>query len=330
MRHPAIVLCAILLGMSANVVPAAANLTPTFTTIDVPGADSTEVRGINRYGLFSRFVEMVGTYHDAKGTHGFLLSGGRYTSLNVPGGTDTTALGINAWHEIVGSYTAQDGSRHGYTYRAGTYTKLDFSRCGLFIGGVVGEFDPQGIDSAGDLVGLYGGAEGFLLHNGRCTFSPFGSDLYAINTAEQAAGSVVDGNGAMHGATLFPGSSNPLETLFDIPGAFSTTATGINDQANVVGYYTTGIVIRGIRALVRAHGFIFAYGEYSAIDYPGAWQTRAFGISDGDLVGTLEIVGRYETFLGASQGFVASIPRPQIIEQSKRAHVLGKLMYVRP
>ena len=52
-----------------------------FTTIDVPGSTFTIAYGINASG------EIVGQYRDAGGvTHGFLLSGGVYTTLDVPGG----------------------------------------------------------------------------------------------------------------------------------------------------------------------------------------------------------------------------------------------------
>src|SRR5207245_2976935 len=60
-------------------------------------------------------VQLVGQYADAGGTtHGFLLSGGSYSTLDVPGSTLTRALGINASGEIVGDYLDAGGMRHGY------------------------------------------------------------------------------------------------------------------------------------------------------------------------------------------------------------------------
>ena len=53
----------------------------TYTTFDDPlasGGDGTHAAGINDTG------QIVGTYDDASGVHGFLLSGGSYTTLDAP------------------------------------------------------------------------------------------------------------------------------------------------------------------------------------------------------------------------------------------------------
>src|SRR5205814_1689757 len=49
-----------------------------FTTIDVPGSNGTDAYGINDSD------QIVGVFN-ASGTHGFLLSGGVYTAIDVPG-----------------------------------------------------------------------------------------------------------------------------------------------------------------------------------------------------------------------------------------------------
>ena len=86
-----------------------------FAPIDVPCsacpggiARRTAIGGINPGG------DIVGTYTDAVGKqHGFLLSGGQFTSIDVPGtlvGTTgtlpTVARGIGPNGEIVGQFTA--------------------------------------------------------------------------------------------------------------------------------------------------------------------------------------------------------------------------------
>jgi hypothetical protein len=50
----------------------------------------------------------VGFYHDGSTYLGFLLSGGSYTTLNVPSSMWTEAFGINNAGQVVGSY--QPGS----------------------------------------------------------------------------------------------------------------------------------------------------------------------------------------------------------------------------
>lgn len=75
----------------------AAPLTYTYTPISVPGSDFTSANGLNNAG------QMVGSYSNSTGTHGFLYSDGAYTT-GCPGGTATTLLGINNGGQVVGTY----------------------------------------------------------------------------------------------------------------------------------------------------------------------------------------------------------------------------------
>src|SRR5271157_4672682 len=69
----------------------------TFTTIDVPGAVTTDAFGINDAG------QVVGTYQDASLIiHGFLLAGGTITTIDRPGSSSTELTGINNSGQIVG------------------------------------------------------------------------------------------------------------------------------------------------------------------------------------------------------------------------------------
>ena len=67
------------------------NLDGSFTFIDAPGAIATFIEGgINNRG------DIVGDFDDPTGTHGFLLSGGVFTIIDVPGADNfTAAIGIN-------------------------------------------------------------------------------------------------------------------------------------------------------------------------------------------------------------------------------------------
>jgi len=51
----------------------------TYTQIDVPGATTTVIQGINAAG------DVVGSYNDSNGSHGFLLSSGVFTTIDYPG-----------------------------------------------------------------------------------------------------------------------------------------------------------------------------------------------------------------------------------------------------
>jgi uncharacterized membrane protein len=117
-----------------------------FNNFDDPLATfSTRASGINGMD------QIVGGYTDANSkNHGFLLSGGTYTTLDDPlasaGGTG--AIGINASGQIVGEYGNATGN-HGFLLSGGIYTTLDAP-------GAIGPDGTiaSGINTAGQIVGL--------------------------------------------------------------------------------------------------------------------------------------------------------------------------------
>ncbi len=89
----------------------------SFTQLgDYPGALQTatvHIGGLNSRGaIVSDYLSGTGTYLD--NIHGFLLSGGVYTSIDFPGAIGTISPGINDSGVIVGAYVAPDGTIHGY------------------------------------------------------------------------------------------------------------------------------------------------------------------------------------------------------------------------
>jgi probable HAF family extracellular repeat protein len=88
---------ACLVGLVTSGAGAAQSL--VFSTIDFPGAVSTNAQGINAQG------KIVGGYTDTVGrAHGFLLSGGQFQSIDFPDSRATLARGIGPGGDIVGSY----------------------------------------------------------------------------------------------------------------------------------------------------------------------------------------------------------------------------------
>jgi probable HAF family extracellular repeat protein len=87
------------LGLSSKISPAFAT-SFTFATFDVPSATATFGEGINSAG------QIVGYYSYSMGSpHGFLYSGGVYTTFDDPlGYGGTVGLGINDSGQIVGYF----------------------------------------------------------------------------------------------------------------------------------------------------------------------------------------------------------------------------------
>jgi probable HAF family extracellular repeat protein len=97
---------------------------------------------------------------------------------------------------------------------------------------------------------------------------------------------------------LFPISAFPFEYIsIDYPGAYSTTASGINDRGQIVGYYTVEVTPPP-NPVNRTHGFVYYKGAFTTLDYPGALDTWASAINDNG-----QIVGRYVDSASKTHGF---------------------------
>jgi uncharacterized membrane protein len=169
--------------------------------------------------------------------HGFLYSGGSYTTLDDPLGTlGTGAWGINDAGQIVGDYIDGNGAFHGFFYSGGSYTTLDDP---LAVGGTVA----FGINDLGRIAGYYEGSgevfHSFLFSGGTYT-NP--NDLFFTGVSEGTfaeginnAGQIVGFYGYIHG---FLYSSGDHATL-DYPQATGPTrAFGINNIGQIVGTYS--------------------------------------------------------------------------------------------
>jgi probable HAF family extracellular repeat protein len=71
------------------------------------------------------------------------------------------------------------------------------------------------------------------------------------------------------------------------PSAIDTYAYGINDDGQIVGYYST--------SSGQQHGFVYSHGHYTTLNDPSAtYGTEAYGINDHG-----QIVGEYADSSGA-------------------------------
>jgi uncharacterized membrane protein len=85
----------------------------SFSSIDFPGASSTEAFGINDAGVIVGRYALNGQDPVVSG-HGFLLDKGAFTSFDYPGSLETTPLDMNSAGQIVGFYTDANGHDHGF------------------------------------------------------------------------------------------------------------------------------------------------------------------------------------------------------------------------
>ena len=261
------------LGVVSNVLADG----PTFTTIDFPGAASTQPWGINTRG------DIVGLFVNAdKVTHGFLLSGGEYSTIDFPDATSTVLYGINPGGDIVGQYTFADNIDHSFLLRGGQFTKIDFPGAT--------STDISAINPRGDIVGFYVSADkathGYLLSGGQFSTIDFPGVTFTLLQGINPQGDISGAySSSGHGFLLSDGDFTP----FDVPGASFTNATGINARGDIVGRYVAGGV---------SHGYLLIGPQFSTIDFPGATFTGAAGINQrGD------ILGRYRNADGVFHGF---------------------------
>jgi len=290
---------------------------PTFTTIDFPGAASFTLAGdINKTG------QIVGRYIDSSGiNHGFLLSGGMFTSVTFPGAVWTRALGINNNGDSVGDYSLTDArgdNVHGYLLHAGKFFPFDFPGAATTV--VVG------IDTNGDMVGFYtlnlgnntsitgeGGnnIHGFLLSKGVFTSIDFPGALstqaWRINDHGEIAGRYLStsddkwhiyyrlGGGGFIPVTDFPGA------VQSSPPGYAEVG-GLNSQGDIASSYCGSSPCQHIsnaNVVANVHGFLLSNGVYTSIDFPAALGTISFGVNDSD-----DVVGAYEDPSGAIHGYL--------------------------
>lgn len=129
-----------------------------YTFFNPPGATSSTASTVSPSGA------VVGAYTDTVGelNHGYLLSGGQYTTIDFPGSTTGTfAGGGNPSNEIVGVYNQNTfPGGEAFLLSNGVYTSFSYPASGV-------EFtEATGINPGGVIVGLFvdsaGNEHGFI------------------------------------------------------------------------------------------------------------------------------------------------------------------------
>ena len=188
----------------------------SFSSIDVPGAANTVAEGIDSYGdIVGFYTTNDGTNTNSSGNnrHGFLLSGGVFTSIDFPGSSGTETWKINDRGQILGKYrSTTDTKWHLYLLQGGTFTPIpDFP--GADQVAPDGWAHVGGLNTQGDIV-----------------------STYCLSACQN-----VGGSGPVFGFLLSGGSY----TTISVPNSVLTIAFGISSTGAIVGTYEDALGIHG-------------------------------------------------------------------------------------
>lgn len=235
-----------------------------------------------------------------------------FTTLNVPNATKTFGMGNNASGDTVGYYADTTAPFHGFVFRGGRFSKLDFP------GDNVAWTQANAINDAGDITGLYslkapapaGNVHGFLLtSDGKWSTVDYPEEGhimsgggYAITNDRTVLGCFHDGNPitAMFGYSLGPGG--PARFEYPAAGAaFAMHYGATPDGKMVVGSYRAGGT-----SMESWHGYLVAGGKTISFDVPGQLSANALGIRQSP---DISIVGTYKVLVDKTwnlHGYVAA------------------------
>jgi hypothetical protein len=262
------------------------------TVFNVPGAKET----------FDQFPQSINSHGDSVG--GWFGTSpwpqpylrrwdGTITSSLVPFATTSTAESINDREEILGTYSAPDGT-------AGGFVRDAHGRLQPFnVAGATG-LSPQSINNRGVSVGSWSqGPDPTVFHG-------FIRDQAGAIKSFDVAGAVATYPGSINDKGQITGSwnarSSPMQgfvrnpdgsvTTFAVSGAGITYAQSINNRGEIVGYW--------FDAQTNFHGFVREPGgEIIPFDAPGAVSTGAASINDEG-----EIAGFYYDSANVLHGFI--------------------------
>lgn len=188
------------------------------------------VNGVNPQSINSQ-AHVTGWYFDGTRLRGFLKRNGRVLGLTAPNSQLTEATDINDLDQVVGDFRGQDGAFHGFSYKDGIYTTIDFPSAG--------DTGATGVNNLGHIVGCYSlCGRGFLYTPQTSAFTPIdfpgavSTQASDINDLGHIVG-VYDDGIRLHGF-LYDGNGF---TAIDAPGAFLTSLSGINNLGQITGHY---------------------------------------------------------------------------------------------
>jgi len=226
-----------------------------------PHSTQTQVIGINS----ALFPTTVGFWIDTNGNNfGFTNKDGVFVKVEDPhsgsvqGLTTNQLLGVNNHDIAVGFYLDSKGNAHGYTYNVDSkkFTGLSLTTLGS---NSITSFMATGINDDGIIVGSAttstGVTIGFFGTEG--DFQPVAFQkttatmLLGINNKGIAVGTVTNSSGVSEGLVFSIANdqgiavNDPLNKPTAAFGVTGTTINGINDNNDIVGFYSDGLKVHG-------------------------------------------------------------------------------------
>jgi hypothetical protein len=294
---------------------------PSYSVIDVPNAQSTDVTWVNNMGV------VVGYYDDATGQHGFIDSGGTITAVDMPGSNTTEITSINDAGTVTGSYWNSAGTvEHGFVrYANGTITVLDDpdvtsgDQWGTIASDVsnsnvvVGSYFTTDLNSYTYPDGNIGSAttyHGFVWKNGQFTtydapgaqiggLPGSGTQLLAINGSSVMVGTVVltdtvhPNAGFTLSGTTFTSFAEP--TIASLSYCGWTTPNAINDFGTIAGDSGNGCA-------PTQYAWLLNGSQFTYVNYPGATSTLVSSVNNSGLV-----AGTWTSNTGLVEGFTVDL-----------------------
>jgi len=239
----------------------------TYTQIDYPGGSMTRALGIDNAGDIVGFY-FAGTYH------GFLLSGGTYTTIDYRG-ESTYLNGINDVGQIVGY-----GYSLAFVYNLQTQIFTEVAYPGTHNG-----TDPTSINHAGTIAGSYAYHAGGAYFGFQLAGSTYSKIVPPGSTNAIVSG--ISGSGKFVGSALnmstgsyfnFSYAQGKYQNL-RIPNTHFAAVNGISPSGSaLVGQYMLSLGV--------AVGFVYENKTLQTLQFPGAIDTYAYGVNDaGEVVG---------------------------------------------
>jgi probable HAF family extracellular repeat protein len=200
----------------------------------------------------------------------------QYTSFQVPGSIQTTALGLNNLGQIVGSFTNSNYVQSGYLFSDGQFQTIACPGATYTLA--------QGINDDGVIVGWCGGGsepeQGFIYRNGQYSYVTYYGASQVVLVGINNQGEIVESCegcdlGSRYVFVYKAGHLKAIPTPNDRGGA-------INSNGSIAGSICSTRKCEGATWVQSGE----TWSLQDIVVYPGATSTSLNGINDnGDLAG---------------------------------------------